>query len=381
MNHDILPILETLIGFKSVTPRGKDAIEFIANFLSNLGFKSEVKCFGQGADEVANLYAVFGNATPNICFAGHVDVVPPMNEHLWHANPFKMLIEDDIIYGRGTVDMKGALACSLVAVAQFLKNTSNPNISISFLLTSDEEGDAVYGTKKMLEYIASQGHKIDFCILGEPTSQFKIGDTIKIGRRGSVNFDLTVKGKQGHVAYPEKAINPIPVMARILSALTDKKFDSGSEYFQKSNLEITSVDTGNPTSNIIPESVRAKFNIRFNDNHTAKDLNAMVMQIISKHCEDYDLKYTSSAAPFIQKYSPRMQKFTKLVQEVCKLSPNIETSGGTSDARFIHSYCEIVEFGLNNNSAHQINEHTKISDLQTLYNVYYGCLALYASGE
>ena len=376
MIQNILPILEKLISFRSITLGGKDAIEYIANFLSNLGFECDVKTFGQGADEVTNLYAVFGNSTPNICFAGHVDVVPPMNEALWHCDPFKMLIQDDIVFGRGAVDMKGALACSLAAVAEFLKTTTKPKMSISFLLTSDEEGDATYGTKEMLEYIRGKNHKIDFCILGEPTTNYKLGDTIKIGRRGSVNFNLTVKGQQGHVAYPEKAINPLPVMARILCALTNKELDGGSEYFQRSNLEITSVDTGNPTSNVIPESVNARFNIRFNDNHTAKDLNALVTEIISQNCETYDLKYTSSSAPFIQKYSPKMQKFTKIVQDVCGITANIETNGGTSDARFIHAYTEVVEFGLNCNSAHKINEHTKISDLQTLYNVYYNSLTL-----
>ena len=285
-----------------------------------------------------------------------------------------MKIQDNFVYGRGAVDMKGAIACSLAAVKEFLNSNKSPNGSISFLFTTDEEGEAKHGTKEMLEYIKDKYNKIDFCILGEPTSKYQLGDTIKIGRRGSINFTLKVIGKQGHVAYPEKAINPIPVLVGILSDLIKKEFDSGSEYFQRSNLEITSIDTGNFTSNIIPESVTAKFNIRFNDHHTANDLNSIVTQIISKHVEDYDLKYSSSSSPFIQKYSPRMQEFTEIVENVCKITPNIETSGGTSDARFIHLHSEVVELGLNCDLAHKINEHTQISDLQTLYNVYYSTL-------
>ena len=374
MNQNILPILKKLISFRSVTPKGADAIEYVAQFLSELGFTCETKSFGAGEEVVTNLYAILGDTAPNICFAGHLDVVLPMNEDLWKSDPFKMTIQDEIVYGRGAVDMKGAIACYLSAAAAFLKENRKPKGSISFLLTTDEEGEAKHGTKEMLEHIKNYTPKIDFCILGEPTTKHRIGDTIKIGRRGSVNFTLKVSGKQGHVAYPEKSVNPIPIMMRMLKDLSDKKFDSGSKYFQKSNLEITSIDTGNPLSNVIPESVSAKFNIRFNDKYTANDLSSEVIQIISRHAEDYDLKYSSSSAAFIQKYSPRMQEFAKIVQELCEITPDIETGGGTSDARFIHSYTEVVEFGLNCEPAHKINEHTTISDLQALYNVYYNCL-------
>ena len=374
MNQNILPILKKLISFRSVTPKGADAIEYVAQFLSELGFTCETKSFGAGEEVVTNLYAILGDTTPNICFAGHLDVVLPMNEDLWRSDPFKMTIQDEIVYGRGAVDMKGAIGCYLSAAAAFLKENRKPKGSISFLLTTDEEGEAKHGTKEMLEHIKNYTPKIDFCILGEPTTKHRIGDTIKIGRRGSVNFTLKVSGKQGHVAYPEKSVNPIPIMMRMLKDLSDKKFDSGSKYFQKSNLEITSIDTGNPLSNVIPESVSAKFNIRFNDKYTANDLSSEVIQIISRHAEDYDLKYSSSSTAFIQKYSPRMQEFAKIVQEICEITPDIETGGGTSDARFIHSYTEVVEFGLNCEPAHKINEHTTISDLQALHNVYYNCL-------
>ncbi|MDP4709406.1 MAG: succinyl-diaminopimelate desuccinylase [Rickettsiaceae bacterium] len=373
MPQNILPILEKLISFKSITPKGEDAIKYIAKILSDLNFKCEIKSFGPEESKVTNLYAILGNSSPNICFAGHVDVVPPGDTDLWNSEPFKMMIQDDFIYGRGTVDMKGTIACYLSAVIEFLKS-NKPKGSISFLITSDEEGDAKHGTVKMLEHIKDYQPKIDFCILGEPTSKHKIGDTIKIGRRGSMNFTLKITGKQGHVAYPEKAINPIPIITAMLKDLSDKVFDNGTEYFQPSNLEITSIDTGNTVTNVIPESVTAKFNIRFNDTYNASDLSSEVINIIAQHSEAYDLKYSSSSSPFIQKYSARMQEFAQITQEVCQIVPNIETGGGTSDARFIHTYSEIVELGLNCDLAHKINEHTKISDLQALYNVYYSCL-------
>ena len=373
MPQNILPILEKLISFKSINPKGEDAIKYIAKILSDLNFKCEIKSFGPEESKVTNLYAILGNSSPNICFAGHVDVVPPGDTDLWNSDPFKMMIQDDFIYGRGAVDMKGAIACYLSAVIEFLKS-NKPKGSISFLITSDEEGDAKHGTVKMLEHIKDYQPKIDFCILGEPTSKHKLGDTIKIGRRGSMNFTLKITGKQGHVAYPEKAINPIPIITAMLKDLSDKVFDNGTEYFQPSNLEITSIDTGNTVTNVIPESVTAKFNIRFNDTYNASDLSSEVINIIAQHSEAYDLKYSSSSSPFIQKYSARMQEFAQITQEVCQIVPNIETGGGTSDARFIHTYSEIVELGLNCDLAHKINEHTKISDLQALYNVYYSCL-------
>jgi succinyl-diaminopimelate desuccinylase len=373
MTQEILSILQKLISFKSVTPKGADAIAYVSNTLSELGFKCETKCFGEGEEEVTNLYAIYGDQKPNICFAGHLDVVPAMHEELWTSDPYEMKIVDDNVYGRGTVDMKGAVACCLASVIEFLKN-NKPNGSISFLLTTDEEGDAKYGTKMMLEHIKNQTPKIDFCILGEPTTLQNIGDTIKIGRRGSVNFDLKINGKQGHVAYPEKAINPLPVMVDILKEIKDKKFDDGNEFFQATNLELTSIDVDNPVKNIIPESISAKFNIRFNNKHTASDLNVEITKIVSKYCDNYDIKYTSSSSPFVQEYSKRMQEFAKIIEEQCQVKPTIETGGGTSDARFIHSYTEVIEFGLNCNLAHKINENTKISDLQTLYTVYYNTL-------
>lgn len=373
MNQEILTILQKLISYKSVTPKGADAIEYISNKLSKRGFSCEVKNFGEGEEKVTNLYAIYGDKKPNICFAGHLDVVPAGRKELWSSDPYKLKIDDNNVYGRGAVDMKGAIACSLAAVIHYLE-LNKPNGSISFLLTTDEEGEAKYGTKMMLEHIKNKEPSIDFCILGEPTTMQNIGDTIKIGRRGSVNFDLTINGKQGHVAYPEKAINPLPIMVSILKEINEEVFDNGNEFFQSTNLQLTSIDTGNRVTNIIPESVNAKFNIRFNNTQNANDLAIRVTKIVSKYSDNYDIKHKSSSAPFIQEYSKKMQTFAAIVENECRVKPKIETGGGTSDARFIHKHAEVVEFGLNCNLAHKINEHTKISDLQTLYNVYYNTL-------
>lgn len=379
MTQPFFDILEKLISFKSVTPAGADAIEYISSLLVRNGFSSDVQTFGAGEEQTTNFYAVYGKGSPNICFAGHVDVVPPMNEKLWSYDPFKMTVVGEKIYGRGSVDMKGAIACALAAVIDFLKNTSGPRGSISFLLTTDEEGSGAHGTKEMLEYIKDKYPKIDLCILGEPTCKKYVGDTIKIGRRGSVNFVLKVNGKQGHVAYPEKAINPIPVMANIISELINLKLDNGSEFFIPSNLEITSIDTGNAVTNIIPESINARFNIRFNDLHSSESLIKDISRIISKHSDDYDLQSAVSSESFMQELSDRMKQFANVAQQVTGVVPAIETGGGTSDARFIQNYTKVVELGLRGDQAHKIDEHTEIRDLQTLYNVYYNCLLNYLS--
>lgn len=372
MISNILTILAQLINFKSVTPKGRDALEFIADYLRPLGFNCLIKSFDP-ENEVTNLYAQLGNNVPNICFAGHVDVVPPLHEDLWHSDPFKMLIKDDCVFGRGVVDMKGAIACFMVAVTEFLKENS-PNGSISFLLTTDEEGPGTYGLQKMLEYIKNGQQKIDFCILGEPTTKEIVGDTIKIGRRGSINFDLHIKGRQGHVAYPQEARNPLKILVTVLYDLVNTKLDHGTKFFQSSNLEITSIEGINPVNNIILEEAAAKFNIRFNDNHTLHSLEILIKQIIEKYTKEYELKYECSSLPFIQPYSKNMQIFSEIVKEQTGISPKIDTNGGTSDARFIHQYAEVVEFGLNCNQAHKIGEYSKICDLQILYNVYYDSL-------
>ncbi|GAA5251898.1 succinyl-diaminopimelate desuccinylase [Candidatus Rickettsia kedanie] len=372
--------LKDLIGFKSVTPESDGAIEYIDNLLKQHGFKTEIKIFGDfKSEQVTNLYAVFGKNEPNICFVGHVDVVLVDNHALWHnASPFKASQQDGKIYGRGAVDMKGAIACFLAASLDFIKNNAGFKGSISFLLTSDEEGKAKHGTKEMLQYIYDQGHKVDFAIVGEPTCEKEIGDTIKIGRRGSVNFKLNIDGLAGHVAYPHKANNPLPCLIKILNELTNIRLDEGTEFFQNSNLEVTNIDVGNETSNVMPASTEASFNIRFNNLHSAETLAKQVEEIIKRYCKeykvDYKLEHSSSAGSFIQNPSAKIKEFAEVVEHTLKIKPKFSTSGGTSDARFVKNYCPLVEFGLLSETAHKINEYTKISDLQKLYDVYYNFL-------
>ncbi len=372
--------LKDLIGFKSVTPESDGAIEYIDDLLKQHGFKTEIKIFGDSkSEQVTNLYAVFGSNEPNICFVGHVDVVPAGHYELWHnADPFKAHEQRWKIYGRGVVDMKGAIACFLEASLDFIKNNTNFKGSVSFLLTSDEEGKAKYGTKEMLQYIYGQGHKIDFAIVGEPTCEKEIGDTIKIGRRGSVNFKLNIEGLSGHVAYPYKANNPLPCLIKILNELTNIRLDEGTEFFQSSNLEVTNIDVGNNTTNVIPASAETSFNIRFNNLHNAETLAKQVEEIIKQHCKEYKvnskLEYSSSADSFIQNPNDKIKDFADIVERVLKIKSEFSTSGGTSDARFVKDYCPLVEFGLLSETAHKINEYTEISDLQKLYDVYYNFL-------
>lgn len=369
-----LDILRKLIAFKSVTPKGKEALDYISALLQEYGFKIDLQKFGQGEKETWNLYAYRGNSAPNICFAGHVDVVPPGSVNSWSSDPFILKMEADNLQGRGIVDMKGAIACSLAATIKYITKFSNHKGTISFLLTTDEEGSGEFGTKMMLEYIANKYAPIDFCILGEPTSEKKIGDMVKIGRRGSISFDLTINGTQGHVAYPDLANNPI---TRLVNAMNELKFyelDSGTDFFSPSNLEITTIDVNNDTTNVIPEKCYAKFNIRFNDKHSAESLLELVKLIINKHSDDYDLKHSCSSHPFIQEYSANMQSFVEVIKEQCNINPVISTSGGTSDARHIHKFAEVIEFGLNSDQAHQINECCQNYDLQMLCNVYYAYL-------
>lgn len=369
-----LKILKQLISYKSVTPKGKDALEYIAAILTDLGFKVDLRDFGESNEKTWNLYAYRGDSAPNICFAGHVDVVPAGDLSSWIADPFKLTLRDDLLYGRGIVDMKGAIACYLAAIVDFLDECQDYTGCLSFLLTSDEEGSGKYGTKRMLEYIAGRYASIDFCIVGEPTSENKIGDMVKIGRRGSMNFQLTVGGRQGHVAYPDLADNPIPKLIDILAELENMHLDGGMEFFLPSNLEVTSLRVENEASNVIPQEAHANLNIRFNTNHDEKSLLKMVLEVVSRHTKIYKIEYDCSSLPFVQEYSKNMQKFTEIVRQQCSISPKVSTSGGTSDARFIHKYSEVIEFGLKSGQAHKINEHCEISDLQTLCNVYYAYL-------
>ena len=362
---DFVTLLKRLISFPSVTPDDGGSIDFIATILRDHGFVVHVKEFGP--NKVKNLYAIYHGAHKgrNICFAGHVDVVPPGVG--WDSDPFVATEQNGRIYGRGAVDMKGALACMLSAVISFIKQDKFVG-AISFLITADEEGDATYGTKAMLEWMSGDGHIIDFAIVGEPTCEKMIGDVIKIGRRGSINFALKIIGQQGHVAYPDLANNPCPVIMRILNDLDLIVFDD------ETNLEITSIDTGNMVTNVIPAEISAKFNVRFTSKHTADSLIVMINEVVGRHTHHYVLDTSCNALPFVSKQSKLTDIFAETVYEQTKMRPSFSMSGGTSDARFIEAYCPILEFGLRSELAHKINESVEIGDLQSLYNVYYQAL-------
>ncbi len=358
-------LLKKLISFPSVTPDDGGSIDFIATILELNGFKVHIQEFG--LDKVKNLYAVYFFLKPgkNICFAGHVDVVPPGPG--WSSDPFAALEKEGVIYGRGAVDMKGAIACMLSAAIELIKQDALSG-AISFLITADEEGDAKYGTKAMLEWMSANNHKIDFAIVGEPTCEKLIGDVVKIGRRGSINFILKVIGKQGHVAYPHLAENPCSVMIKILQELEELNF--GDE----SNLEVTSIDTDNVTSNVIPGESCARFNVRFTNRYTPEDLSKKVGDIVEKYTHNYILELKCGALPFVSKSSNCVDIFTKAIYKQTLITPSFSMSGGTSDARFIQNYCPVIEFGLKSELAHKINESVEIDDLQRLYNVYYDAL-------
>lgn len=371
----MLNILEKLVSARSISPKQDGSLDCLKETLELAGFTCYLKEFGEGLETTTNLYAEFGSQGKNLCFAGHVDVVPSGEESLWEFSPFKMTQKGDEIYGRGIVDMKGAVACMVQASIDHAKSSDKGKVSL--LLTSDEEASGKFGTKMMLEWMKEQNIRVDFAIVGEPTSSMTMGDTIKIGRRGSINFDLKVNGKQGHAAYPELATNPNSIIVKILNEIDNHKIDFGNEIFQPSNLEIISIDVGNNIMNLIPQTASAKFNIRFNNIKTSDQIIAEIESIIKEHTSDYKLITNSTSEAFKVGITDFTNKFLKIVSEICFVDPEFSTSGGTSDARFIKDYCPLLEFGLLNQTAHQINERAKIRDLQKLYTVYYRAIKSY----
>jgi succinyl-diaminopimelate desuccinylase len=374
---DCIELTKKLISFPSITPEPAGAFEYIKDLLEPHGFNIVLKDFGEGVEKVHNLYARIGNTSPNICFAGHIDIVPPGDIPEWSFNPYVATEHEGYLYGRGVVDMKGAIACMIASSINFLQENKNFNGSISFLLTSDEEGPATNGTKLMLEYIESLGEKIDLAIVGEPTLDQTVGDTIHIGRRGSISFELNVVGKQGHVAYPDEAINPNNIMSKLLNDLINTKLDSGNDWFEPSSLVITSVDACNDIENLIPNSCKAKFNIRYNNLHSKNDLVGKIDGIIKIHSSNYELKHRHNAEPFICNPEDLAHKFAISSHKVTNIKPKFSTAGGTSDARFIKNYAKTIEFGLSPKTAHQIDERATITDLHKLYDIYYQALQTY----
>ncbi|MBU6464078.1 MAG: succinyl-diaminopimelate desuccinylase [Bradyrhizobium sp.] len=381
--NDAVSIARDLIRCPSVTPADAGALGVLENILKTGGFEVHRVTFSEpGTADIDNLYARIGNQAPHISFAGHTDVVPPGDESAWSHGAFSGEVKDGLLYGRGAVDMKGGIACSVAAVLDYLADHGGkPKGSISFLITGDEENVAVNGTIKLLKWVAERGEKLDHCVLGEPSNVAVLGDCIKIGRRGSQSGTLYVDGLQGHVAYPQRAANPVPNISRLIVALSDEPLDHGSAQFQASNLEFTSVDVGNTASNVIPGQARARFNIRFNDNHTHRSLRQLVEQRVAKAAGNWMRARVvwepSNADVFVTKPGAFTDLAVAAIEEVTGRKPELSTSGGTSDARFISHYCPVIEFGLVGQTMHQIDERTPVSDLEKLTRIYRGLLERY----
>ena len=361
-----------LIRCESITPKSAGAIELLISYLEPLGFKCEKINFGEGIEKVENLYARFGTKGPNICFAGHVDVVPTGDIEKWSIDPFGGEIKQGKIWGRGAADMKSGIAAFLSSVSNFLsKEKDFEKIgSISFLITSDEEGKAINGTKKVVEWLEEKQEKITACIVGEPTNVSEMGDTIKVGRRGSFTGFLKVKGVQGHVGYPHLADNPINSLIKMLEPFVKIYLDEGTENFQPSSVMVTSVDVNNNASNVIPGEVSATFNIRFNNLHTINSLKVMLKNQFNKITQNYEFDYYCNAEPFLTSDEFLKTTIEKAIKSVVKINPKQSTSGGTSDARFISKICPVIEFGLVGKTMHKIDENVDVDDITKLVSIY-----------
>jgi succinyl-diaminopimelate desuccinylase len=376
MAADPVAIARALIRCRSITPAEGGALAYLAEVLSKAGFDVQRATFVElGSTPVENLYARIGDKQPNLVFAGHTDVVPPGDEAAWQYAPFAGEVNEDRLYGRGAVDMKGGIACFVAAALDHLAaHRGRPNSgSLSLLITGDEEGVAVNGTVKLLKWAAERGEKFDHCILGEPSNVEMVGDTIKAGRRGSLSGTLVVIGRQGHVAYPDRADNPIRGLVTLIGAL-QAPLDQGSEHFDPSHLEFTSVDVGNETVNLIPGEARARFNIRYNDHHSPAALKALIerrAQSAAAGCVHFRFEWQpSNAEVFVTKPGRFTELAIAAIAEVIGMKPKLSTSGGTSDARFIKDYCPVLEFGLVGQTMHQVDECAPVADLVTLTAIY-----------
>ena len=370
-----LQLSKELIRFPSVTPKDAGAIKFLSKKLKKLGFTCKILEFkDKKSKPIKNLYARLGKKGPNLCYAGHTDVVPPGNINDWSINPFKPTVKNNYLIGRGANDMKSSIACFVSAVSKFLKDRSKFNGSISFLITGDEEGYAINGTKKVVDYLKMKREKIDFCIVGEPTNPKKLGEMIKIGRRGSLSGKIEIFGTQGHIAYPHLSNNPINALVTICKKLKEKKLDKGNKNFQPSNLEFTSINVDNKAHNVIPASARALFNIRYNNIHNSKSLkkkiNSLVKNISKKYKCSYKINYIVNGESFLTKPEKTIFMAKKIIKKITGINPKFSTTGGTSDARFIRKISPCLEFGLVNKTMHKIDECVSLKDLKNLTKIY-----------
>jgi len=375
-------LAKDLVKCKSVTPKDDGAINVVAKNLKKLGFKCQIMEFQEkGTAKIKNLYARIGKSSPNFCFAGHTDVVPVGDLKSWTVNPFGGVIKNQKLIGRGVSDMKGSIACFVSAVSEFLKKNKKLKGSISFLITGDEETIAINGTQKVIEKLIQKKEKIDFCIVGEPTNENKLGDMIKIGRRGSITGHLTILGTQGHVAYSYTYNNPSTVIVEILNNIKKLKLDSGNKDFQPSNLEVTKITIDNTADNVVPAEAKASFNIRFNNLHTSsslkKKLNKIFSSITKKSKANYKIKYNVSGESFLTKPSKTVYMIKNVIKKSTKINPVLSTTGGTSDARFIKKIAPCIEFGLIAKTIHQVDEMARVADLKKLKNIYLDILVNY----
>ena len=372
-----LKLAKDLIRKPSITPKDAGAINLLAKNLKSIGFNCKIINF----KNIKNLYAKLGKSSPNFCYAGHTDVVPPGNVKNWTTNPFKPIIRNNKLIGRGANDMKASIACFVAAVSRFKNENKNFKGSISLLITGDEEGIAVNGTKRLIKYLKRKREKINFCIVGEPTNPNKLGEMIKIGRRGSLTGELTIIGTQGHVAYPDRANNPSTTIISILNELKKIKFDKGTKKFQPTNLEVTKININNTADNIIPQSAEATFNIRFNNKHTSSSiknkLNKIFQRISKRNKSKYKIIYKVSGEAFLTKPNKTTLLIQKIIQKITKIKPKLSTTGGTSDARFIRKISPCLEFGLVGKNMHKIDESVSLIDLRKLTRIYENILQNY----
>jgi len=384
MDRSPLALAQALLRCPSVTPDEGGALSYIEGVLKEAGFDVHRPVFSEpGTPDIENLYARYGTGKPYLLFAGHTDVVPPGDDSRWRHGPFSGEIENGELYGRGAVDMKGGIACMMAAALDFIRENPDFGGSIGFLITGDEEGPAINGTVKLLEWAKGRGERFDHCILGEPTNPGQLGDMIKIGRRGSLTGRIVVEGKQGHVAYPHLADNPIPGMLRLLDGLLREPLDHGTEHFDASNLEVTTVDVGNPASNVIPAEAKATFNIRFNDLWTPESLEAEISRRLSEAAGN-GIRYTlrmepTNAIAFLTPPNRFVGFMADAIEAETGLRPKLSTTGGTSDARFIVKDCPVVEFGLVGQTMHQVDERVAVEDLDRLAAIYRKVLIAYFS--
>ena len=372
-----LKLAKELIRKPSITPKDAGAINLLARNLKSLGFKCQIINF----KNIKNLYAKLGKSKPNFCYAGHTDVVPPGNINDWSVNPFKPSVKNNKLIGRGANDMKASIACFIAAVSRFKIKNKKFKGSISLLITGDEEGIAINGTKKVVKYLKRKREKINFCLVGEPTNPNRLGEMIKIGRRGSITGRLSIIGTQGHVAYPHRANNPSNAMVKILKKIKEMKLDKGTKNFQPSNLEVTKINIDNHADNVIPGSAEAVFNIRFNNKHSSsslkRKLNLVIGSIARKAKCKFNIKYEVSGEAFITKPNKTTYMIQNTIKKITKIKPKLSTTGGTSDARFIRKIAPCLEFGLVGKTMHKIDESVPLSDLKKLTNIYLNILENY----